>query len=163
MNAPLSLFDRVWARHVIVANPGGEELLFVDRNLVHEGGTFLAFDQMRIDGHKVRKTKQTLAITDHYLPSTHRATAPASIANPEIRRVVELLDENTREFGIEHIGVHDLRQGIIHVVGPELGWTQPGLLIACCDSHTATHGALGALPIPIATCVVAVPCSKTSG
>ena len=149
MNAPLSLFDRVWARHVIVANPGGEELLFVDRNLVHEGGTFLAFDQMRIDGHKVRKTKQTLAITDHYLPSTHRATAPASIANPEIRRVVELLDENTREFGIEHIGVHDLRQGIIHVVGPELGWTQPGLLIACCDSHTATHGALGALPIPI--------------
>ena len=149
MNAPLSLFDRVWARHVIVANPGGEELLFVDRNLVHEGGTFLAFDQMRIDGHKVRKAKQTLAITDHYLPSTHRATAPASIANPEIRRVVELLDENTREFGIEHIGVHDLRQGIIHVVGPELGWTQPGLLIACCDSHTATHGALGALPIPI--------------
>ena len=149
MNAPLSLFDRVWARHVIVANPGGEELLFVDRNLVHEGGTFLAFDQMRIDGHEVRKPKQTLAITDHYLPSTHRATAPASIANPEIRRVVELLDENTREFGIEHIGVHDLRQGIIHVVGPELGWTQPGLLIACCDSHTATHGALGALPIPI--------------
>ena len=149
MNPPLSLFDRVWARHVIVANPGGEELLFVDRNLVHEGGTFLAFDQMRIDGHKVRKPKQTLAVTDHYLPSTHRATAPASITNPEIRRVVEMLDENTREFGIEHIGVHDPRQGIIHVVGPELGWTQPGLLIACCDSHTATHGALGALPIPI--------------
>ncbi len=149
MNAPQSLFDRVWARHVIVANPGGEELLFVDRNLVHEGGTFLAFDQMRIDGHKVRKPKQTLAVTDHYLPSTHRATAPASIANPEIRRVVELLDANAREFGIEHFGVHHPRQGIIHVVGPELGWTQPGLLIACCDSHTATHGALGALPIPI--------------
>jgi 3-isopropylmalate/(R)-2-methylmalate dehydratase large subunit len=152
MNPCLSLFERVWARHVIVpdvTNAGGEELLFVDRNLVHEGGTFLAFDQMRSEGHKVRKPKQTLAVTDHYLPSTHRATAPASITNPEIRRVVELLDENTREFGIEHIGVHDARQGIIHVVGPELGWTQPGLLIACCDSHTATHGALGALPIPI--------------
>jgi 3-isopropylmalate/(R)-2-methylmalate dehydratase large subunit len=149
MTTPLSLFDRVWARHVIAPNPGGEELLFVDRNLVHEGGTFLAFDQMRIDGHKVRKPKQTLAVTDHYLPSTNRATAPASIANPEIRRVVEALDHNAREFGIEHYGVHHVRQGIIHVIGPELGWTQPGLLIACCDSHTATHGALGALPIPI--------------
>ena len=139
----------MWARHIIVANPGGEELLFVDRNLVHEGGTFLAFDQMRIDGHTVRKPKQTLAVTDHYLPSTNRATAPASIANAEIRRVVEALDHNAREFGIEHYGVHHARQGIIHVIGPELGWTQPGLLIACCDSHTATHGALGALPIPI--------------
>ncbi len=152
MHLPLSLFERVWARHVIIADgsaAGGEELLFVDRNLLHEGGTFLAFDQMRSEGHRVRKPKQTLALTDHYLPSTHRATAPASIANVEIRRVVELLDENTREFGIEHYGVHHVRQGIIHVVGPELGWTQPGLLIACCDSHTATHGALGALPIPI--------------
>jgi 3-isopropylmalate/(R)-2-methylmalate dehydratase large subunit len=92
MNPSLSLFDRVWARHVIVANASGsdgEELLFVDRNLVHEGGTFLAFDQMRIDGHKVRKPKQTLAATDHYLPSTGRAGAPAGIANAEIRRVVE--------------------------------------------------------------------------
>ncbi len=149
VNAPLSLFDRLWSRHVIVPNPGGEELLFVDRNLVHEGGTFLAFDQMRAEGRTVRKPKQTLAVTDHYLPSTQRATAPASIANPEIRRVVELLDTNAREFGIEHYGVHHPRQGIIHVIGPELGWTQPGLLIACCDSHTATHGALGALPIAI--------------
>ena len=123
MNAPLSLFDRVWARHVIVPNPQGEELLFVDKNLVHEGGTFLAFDQMRAEGHKVRKPKQTLAVTDHYLPSTNRATAPASIANAEIRRVVEALDTNAREFGIEHYGVHHARQGIIHVIGPELGWT----------------------------------------
>lgn len=149
MIAPLTLFDRVWARHVIVANLGGEELLYVDKNLVHEGGTFLAFDQMRAEDRTVRKPRQTLAVTDHYLPSTNRATAPASIANPEIRRVVEALDVNARQFGIEHYGVHHARQGIIHVIGPELGWTQPGLLIACCDSHTATHGALGALPIPI--------------
>lgn len=152
MKRPLTLFERIWARHVIVpnaANPGGEELLFVDKNLVHEGGTFLAFDQMRSEGRTVRKPKQTLAVTDHYLPSTGRATAPGSIANPEIRRVVEALDHNAREFGIEHYGVHHPRQGIIHVIGPELGWTQPGLLITCCDSHTATHGALGALPIPI--------------
>jgi 3-isopropylmalate/(R)-2-methylmalate dehydratase large subunit len=146
---PLSLFERIWARHVIVPNPQGEELLYVDKNLVHEGGTFLAFDQMRTEGRTVRKPKQALAVTDHYLPSTNRATAPASIANPEIRRVVEALDINAREFGIEHYGVHHARQGIIHVIGPELGWTQPGLLIACCDSHTATHGALGALPVPI--------------
>lgn len=132
-----------------MANPGGEELLFVDRNLLHEGGTFLAFDQIRAEGRSVRKSKQTLAVTDHYLPSFNRATAPASIANPEIRHVVEALDTNAREFGIEHYGVHHPRQGIIHVVRPEPGWTQPGLLIACCDSHTATHGALGALPIPI--------------
>ena len=149
MTTPLTLFDRVWARHVIVPHPQGEDLLYVDKNLVHEGGTFLAFDQMRAEGHKVRKPRQALAVTDHYLPSTNRATAPASIAHPEIRRVVEALDTNAREFGIEHYGVHHPRQGIIHVIGPELGWTQPGLLIACCDSHTATHGALGALPIPI--------------
>lgn len=73
MNAPPTLFDRIWARHVIVANPNGEELLSVDRNLLHEGGTFLAFDQMRISGDRVRKPRQTLAVTDHYLPSTNRA------------------------------------------------------------------------------------------
>jgi 3-isopropylmalate/(R)-2-methylmalate dehydratase large subunit len=121
VSEPYTLFGRVWQRHVVVANPGGEDLLFADRNLVHEGGTFLAFDQMRAEGRRVRKPKQTLAVTDHYLPSTQRATAPASIANPEIRRVVELLDANAREFGIEHYGVHHQRQGIIHVVGPELG------------------------------------------
>jgi 3-isopropylmalate/(R)-2-methylmalate dehydratase large subunit len=152
MNPPLTLFERLWARHVIVADRsggGGEDLLFISRALLHEGGTFLAFDQMRAEGHPVRKPKQTLAVTDHYLPSTQRATAPASIANAEIRRVVEMLDVNAREFGIEHLGVHHPQQGIIHVIGPELGWTQPGLTIACCDSHTATHGALGALPLAI--------------
>ena len=81
MTMPLSLFERIWARHVIVPNPQGEELLYVDKNLVHEGGTFLAFDQMRTEGRTVRKPKQALAVTDHYLPSTNRATAPASIAN----------------------------------------------------------------------------------
>ena len=93
MSTPQTLLDRLWSRHVIVAdpsNPGGEELLYVDRNLLHEGGTFLAFDEMRLAGDTVRRPGQNLAVTDHYLPSLHRATAPASIANPEIRRVVEL-------------------------------------------------------------------------
>jgi 3-isopropylmalate/(R)-2-methylmalate dehydratase large subunit len=152
VSKPQTLLDRLWSRHVIVAdpsNPGGEELLYVDRNLLHEGGTFLAFDEMRLAGDTVRRPGQNLAVTDHYLPSLHRATAPASIANPEIRRVVEALDRNAREFGLVHLGVHDPSQGIIHVVGPELGFTLPGLLITCCDSHTATHGAFGALAMPI--------------
>ncbi len=149
MNLPRTIFDKVWAKHVIVPRPGGEELLFVDLNLVHEGGTFLAFDQLRAEGRRIRKPKQILAITDHYLPTVKRAAGPAGIANPEIRRVVEMLDENTREFGIEHVGMHDARQGITHVIGPELGLTLPGMSITCCDSHTATHGALGALAIPI--------------
>jgi 3-isopropylmalate/(R)-2-methylmalate dehydratase large subunit len=149
MNFPRTIFDKVWAKHVIVPRPGGEELLFVDLNLVHEGGTFLAFDQLRAEGRRIRKPKQSLAITDHYLPTVNRAAGPAGIANLEIRRVVEMLDENTREFGIAHVGMHDPRQGIVHVVGPELGLTQPGMCITCCDSHTATHGALGALAIPI--------------
>lgn len=91
MNAPLSLFDRVWARHVIVANDsgaGGEDLPAVDRNLLHEGGTFLAFDPMRAEGLRVRKARQTLAVTDHYPHSTRRATVPASIAYPAIRRTL---------------------------------------------------------------------------
>ena len=149
MSEPRTMLAKIWTQHVIVPRPGGEELLFVDWNLVHEGGTFLAFDQLRLEGRKVRKPGQTLAVTDHYLPSLNRAAGVAGIANPEIRNVVEWLDQNTREFGIDHIGVDDPRQGITHVIGPELGLTQPGLLIVCCDSHTATQGALGALAVPI--------------
>ncbi len=149
MAEPRTMLDKVWSRHVIAPRPGGEELLFVDLNLVHEGGTFLAFDQLRMEGRRVRKPKQTLAVTDHYLPSVNRDAGVAGIANPAIRNVVEWLEQNTRDFGIEHIGMHDPRQGITHVIGPELGLTHPGRLITCCDSHTATQGALGALAIPI--------------
>jgi len=143
------MLDKIWAQHVIVPRPGGEDLLFVDLNLLHEGGTFLAFDQLRAEGRKVRKPRQNLAITDHYLPSVNRAAGIPGIANPEIRNVVAWLDQNAREFGIEHIGMHDSRQGITHVIAPELGLAQPGLLITCCDSHTATQGAVGALALPI--------------
>src|SRR5881227_2892271 len=130
MSEPRTLLDKIWSEHVIVPRPGGEELLFVDLNLVHEGGT-------------VRKPKQNLAVTDHYVPSVNRAAGSAGIANPAIRSVVEWLAQNTREFGIEHIGMDDPQQGITHVIGPELGLAQPGLLITCCDSHTATQGAMG--------------------
>ena len=149
MTAARTLLDKVWASHVVVPRPGGEELLYVDYNLVHDGGTFLAFDQLRGEGRTVRRPDRTLAVTDHFLPTVNRSAGAAGIANPEIRRVVEMLDENTREFGIEHIGMHDPRQGISHVIGPELGLAQPGVLVTCCDSHTATQGAFGALAIPI--------------
>ena len=143
------MLDKIWAEHVIVAQPGGEELMYVDLNLVHEGGTFLAFDQLKSEGRRLRKPHATLAVTDHYLPSVNRKAGLAGIANPDIRNVVRWLAENAREFAIEHIDPDDARQGIIHVIAPELGLTQPGLLVACCDSHTATQGALGALAVPI--------------
>jgi 3-isopropylmalate/(R)-2-methylmalate dehydratase large subunit len=149
MNEPRTMLDKIWSEHVIVPRVGGEELLFVDLNLVHEGGTFLAFDQLRTEGRKVRRPQQTVAVTDHYLPSVNRAAGAAGIANPAIRNVVQWLAENTREFGIAHIGMDHPDQGITHVIGPELGLTQPGLLITCCDSHTATQGAMGALAMPI--------------
>ena len=144
-----TMLEKIWSEHVIVRNPGGEELLSVDLNMLHEGGTFLAFDQLRIEGRKVRSPERTLAITDHYLPSLPRESGLDAIENPAIRNVVRWLDENTREFGLRHIGMHDERQGITHVIGPELGLTQPGMLITCCDSHTATQGAMGALAMPI--------------
>lgn len=149
MTAAITMLDRIWAEHVIVARPGSEELLLVDLNLVHEGGTFLAFDQLRIEGRGVRCPAQTLAVTDHYLPSTNRSAGVAGIANPAIRNVVEWLGQNTREFGIRHIDPDDPLQGITHVIAPELGLTQPGMLVTCCDSHTATQGAMGALAMPI--------------
>ncbi|MEI8035958.1 MAG: aconitase family protein, partial [Betaproteobacteria bacterium] len=99
-----TLLDRIWEEHVIVSNPQAEELLWVDLNLVHEGGTFMAFDQMRLEKRRVRKPLQTLAVTDHYLPSLHRSAGVEAIANPEIRNVVQWLAQNTQEFGIEHIG-----------------------------------------------------------
>jgi 3-isopropylmalate/(R)-2-methylmalate dehydratase large subunit len=149
VGAARTMLDKIWSEHVIVARPGSEELLYVDLNLVHEGGTFLAFDQLRIERRSVRRPEQTLAVTDHYLPSLNREAGLAGITNPAIRNVVEWLEQNTREFGIRHIGPDDPRQGITHVIGPELGLTQPGMLVTCCDSHTATQGAVGALAMPI--------------
>jgi 3-isopropylmalate/(R)-2-methylmalate dehydratase large subunit len=145
----LTIFEKVWNDHIIVRSPGGEDLLYVDFNMMNEGGAFLAFDQLRLEGRNVRRPSQHLAITDHYLPTTNRAAGPAGITNPEIRRVVEMLDENTRDFALPHIDMHHRLQGIAHVIAPELGIAQPGMLITCNDSHTATNGAFGALATPI--------------
>ena len=146
---PRTMFQKIWDRHVVAQAPEGEELLFVDRSLIIEGNAFLGFDQLRLAGRTVRKPRQNLAITDHYLPTLNRAAGMDGFTNPEIRRVVEMQNENAAAFGLEHIDIHDPRQGISHVIAAELGLTQPGLLITCNDSHTATNGALGALAMPV--------------
>jgi 3-isopropylmalate/(R)-2-methylmalate dehydratase large subunit len=147
--APLTLLDKLWNSHVVVVSPHGEDLLYVDFNMINEGGAFLAFDQLRLEGRKARRSMQQLAVTDHYLPTINRAAGAAGIANPEIRRVVEMQDENARDFALPHIGMHHRMQGIVHVIAPELGIAQPGMMITCNDSHTATNGAFGLLASPI--------------
>lgn len=149
MSAGRTLFQKIWSEHVIVASPQGEELLYVDFNLINEGQSFLAFDQLRIEGRHSRRPEQHLAVTDHYLPTINRALGTPGIPNPEIRRVVEMLEENAREFRLPHIGWSHRDQGIAHVIAPELGIAQPGMLMTCNDSHTATNGACGALAVPI--------------
>jgi len=149
MNGARTLFDKIWSEHVIVVSPQGEDLLYVDFNLINEGQSFLAFDQLRIEGRMPRRPQQHLAVTDHYLPTINRSLGSAGISNPEIRRVVEMLDKNATDFALPHIGMHHRDQGIAHVIAPELGLAQPGMLITCNDSHTATNGACGALAIPI--------------
>lgn len=143
------IYRKVWDEHIVVTSPQGEDLLYVDFNLINEGGSFLAFDQLRMEKRPVYRPAQHLAITDHYLPTANRAAGPTGIANPEIRKVVEMLEANTTDFGVPHMNMHHARQGIAHVVSPELGISQPGMLITCNDSHTATNGAFGALAIPI--------------
>jgi 3-isopropylmalate/(R)-2-methylmalate dehydratase large subunit len=149
MNAPRTLFEKIWDEHLIVISPHGEALLYVDFNLVNEGQSFLAFDQLRMEGRRARRPEQHLAVTDHYLPTINRALGTAGMPNPEIRRVVEMLDENAAEFRLPHVGWFHPDQGIAHVIAPELGIAQPGMLITCNDSHTATNGACGTLAVPI--------------
>src|SRR5271155_3258937 len=149
MSGARTLFEKIWADHVIVMSPQGEELLGVDFNLINEGQSFLAFDQLRMEGRKARRPERHLAVTDHYLPTINRSLGTAGMTNPEIRRVVEMLDENSAEFKLPHVGWFHPDQGIAHVISPELGIAQPGMLITCNDSHTATNGACGALAVPI--------------
>jgi 3-isopropylmalate/(R)-2-methylmalate dehydratase large subunit len=143
MSTPRTMFDKIWERHVIVRRGDGEALLHIDRNYVHEG-SFHAFGALAAEGRKVRKPGQTFAVADHYAPTRNREQGLAGVTDPEMRNMIELLASNTQAHGIVHFGIDDPQQGIVHVIGPELGLTQPGLTITCGDSHTSTHGALGA-------------------
>jgi 3-isopropylmalate/(R)-2-methylmalate dehydratase large subunit len=140
MTRPQSLIDKLWAAHEIVRREDGESLLWVDRHYVHEG-SFHAFGQLGERGRDVAEPGLTFAVADHYVPTRGPRD---QIANPEIARMVRQLEENTARHSIKLFGLSDPRQGIVHVVGPEQGLTLPGLLVVCGDSHTSTHGALGA-------------------
>jgi 3-isopropylmalate/(R)-2-methylmalate dehydratase large subunit len=148
MNTPRTMFEKIWDRHVIVKRGESEALLHIDRNFVHEG-SFHAFGALAAENREVRKPRQTFAVADHYVPTLNRDRGIAAVTDPEIRNQMEMLANNTKKHGIVHYGIDDPRQGIVHVIGPELGITQPGLTITCGDSHTSTHGAFGAYAVGI--------------
>jgi 3-isopropylmalate/(R)-2-methylmalate dehydratase large subunit len=151
-----TLFDKIWARHAILTRPDGATLLHVGRHLVHDGSA-QAFRTIAGKGMKVRRPDRTFATADHYV-ATHASGATRGLHDidvPHRRGMVEALAEHTETHGITHYGLDDERQGIVHIVGPEQGITQPGLLMVCGDSHTATHGALGALAFGIGSSEVA--------
>ncbi len=147
MPKPRTLYDKIWDDHVI-ETAGGSSLIYIDRHLVHEVTSPQAFEGLRLAGRRVRAPEKTLAVVDHNIQTTDRSKG---IADPESRLQVETLAANAREFGIEYFNEFDRRQGIVHIIGPEQGFTLPGTTIVCGDSHTSTHGAFGALAHGIGT------------
>ena len=148
MSAPKTLFDKIWDAHVVHRQDDGTCLIYIDRHLVHEVTSPQAFEGLRNAGRQVRAPNRTLAVADHNVPTTDRSVG---IADEESRIQVEALATNAAEFGVPYFAMEDIRQGIVHVIGPEQGLTQPGMTIVCGDSHTATHGAFGALAFGIGT------------
>ena len=148
MAKPRTLYDKIWDDHVVDEQPDGTCLLYIDRHLVHEVTSPQAFEGLRHSGRKVRAPARTLAVVDHNVPTTDRSHG---IDDPESALQVTTLAENARAFGIEYYDEHDSRQGIVHIIGPEQGFTLPGMTIVCGDSHTSTHGAFGALAHGIGT------------
>ncbi len=145
---PQTIYDKIWNDHLVHEQDDGTCLLFVDRHLVHEVTSPQAFEGLRNSNRKVRQPNLTLAVADHNVPTTDRTKG---IEDEDSRIQVETLEKNCNEFGIELFGMNDKRQGIVHIIGPEQGFTQPGSIIVCGDSHTATHGAFGALAFGIGT------------
>jgi 3-isopropylmalate/(R)-2-methylmalate dehydratase large subunit len=148
MAKPRTLYDKIWDDHVVDVQPDGTALLYIDRHLVHEVTSPQAFEGLRMTGRKVRHPEKTLAVVDHNVPTTDRSHG---IDDPESATQIEALAENAREFGVEYYNELDVRQGIVHIIGPEQGFTLPGTTIVCGDSHTSTHGAFGALAHGIGT------------
>ena len=146
--APRTLYDKIWDDHLVDAQPDGTCLIYIDRHLVHEVTSPQAFEGLRLAGRKVHAPAKTLAVVDHNVPTTDRSKG---IDDPESRLQVDTLARNAKEFGIEYYNERDVRQGIVHVIGPEQGFTLPGTTIVCGDSHTSTHGAFGALAHGIGT------------
>ena len=145
---PQTLYDKIWNQHVVHQQDDGTTLLYVDRHLIHEVTSPQAFEGLRLSKRQVRKPNLTLAVADHNVPTTNRSKG---IKDQESKIQVEELEKNCKEFGIELFNMKDKRQGIVHIIGPEQGFTQPGMTIVCGDSHTSTHGAFGALAWGIGT------------
>ncbi|HZW48070.1 MAG TPA: aconitase family protein, partial [Microvirga sp.] len=143
-----TLYDKIWDDHVVDQQDDGTCLLYIDRHLVHEVTSPQAFEGLRTAGRKVRQPQKTLAVVDHNVPTTDRSHG---IEDPESATQVATLAQNAKEFGVEYYNELDTRQGIVHVVGPEQGFTLPGMTIVCGDSHTSTHGAFGSLAHGIGT------------
>ena len=148
MAAPRTLYDKIWEDHLVDEQPDGTCLIYIDRHLVHEVTSPQAFEGLRMAGRRVRAPEKTLAVVDHNIQTTDRSKG---IADPESRQQVETLAANAKEFGIEYYDEFDRRQGVVHIIGPEQGFTLPGTTIVCGDSHTSTHGAFGALAHGIGT------------
>ena len=154
MSTPQTLYEKIWNAHVVEQRDDGTCLIFIDRHLVHEVTSPQAFEGLRAAGRRVRRPDLTLAVPDHNLPTTARLDShgqPIPIADPESAQQLEALERNAPEFGIDYINATDAKQGIVHVVGPEQGFSLPGTTIVCGDSHTACHGGLGALAFGIGT------------
>ena len=145
---PLTLYDKIWNDHLVHQQEDGTSLLFVDRHLIHEVTSPQAFEGLRSSNRKVRQPNLTLAVADHNVPTTDRTKG---ISDEESKLQVDTLEKNCKEFGIKLFGMNDKRQGIVHIIGPEQGFTQPGTIIVCGDSHTATHGAFGSLAFGMGT------------
>ena len=143
-----TIYDKIWNEHLVHVQEDGTSLLFVDRHLIHEVTSPQAFEGLRNTKRRVRQPKLTLAVADHNVPTTDRSKG---ISDEESKIQVDTLDANCKEFGVQLFGMNDKRQGIVHIIGPEQGFTQPGTIIVCGDSHAATHGAFGALAFGIGT------------
>jgi 3-isopropylmalate/(R)-2-methylmalate dehydratase large subunit len=143
-----TLYDKIWDAHLVDSPPGETPVLYIDRHLIHEVTSPQAFEGLRNSGRTVRRPELTLAVADHNVPTKDRQLG---IVEPESRAQVEALIKNTSDFGVEYLSMDDERAGIVHIIGPEQGWTLPGTTIVCGDSHTSTHGAFGALAFGIGT------------
>ena len=148
MTKPRTLFDKIWDAHLVHSDPNAASILYIDRHLVHEVTSPQAFEGLRNTNRKVRSPERTLAVADHNIPTSNRTEG---IKDEESRIQVETLAKNASDFSVPYFNMEDIRQGIVHVIGPEQGFTQPGMTIVCGDSHTATHGAFGALAFGIGT------------
>jgi 3-isopropylmalate/(R)-2-methylmalate dehydratase large subunit len=145
---PRTLFQKIWDNHVVLQEEGRQSILYIDLQLVHEVTSAQAFDGLRLAGRQVRRPERTIATADHNVPTSDRSLP---IADPISKKQIDTLRNNCKEFGVKYYDLNDPNQGIVHVIGPELGYTQPGMTIVCGDSHTSTHGAFGALAFGIGT------------